>query len=48
MQRPASFKSLAARTLHGQHGDAVQIAAIEATHRLMADYINRESEPVRY
>ena len=34
-----------AGALHGQYGEAVQIAAIEATRELMADYIRENYEP---
>jgi hypothetical protein len=34
-----------ADALNGQHGEAVQIAAIEAMRELMADYIRESYEP---
>ena len=44
--RPNIFKisGIAPPVAAWPNGDAVQIAAIEATHRLMAGYINRESD----
>ena len=42
-----SMVSALFNALNGQHGEAARIAAVEAMHKLMADYINRD-EPVRH
>ena len=34
--------------LNGQHAEAARIAAIEAMHKLMTDYIRESDEPVRH
>jgi hypothetical protein len=40
--------STLADALNGQHGEAARIAAIEAMHKLMTDYIRESDEPVRH